>query len=348
VLVYVAPSGARAGSAGTFITLASNIAAMAPGTNIGAAHPVTVTGKDPESEGGEHMAKKIENDTLAFVETIAAQRGRNVEWAKQAVKESASITESKALQMKVVDFVARYVGDLLKQVDGRTVKTAGGETTLRTAASATVKMTLPMTLKMLNLLAAPTVMFVLILIFALGIYVEFSHPGLIFPAVMSGIACLLLLFAGRVLPMNLLGVGLLVLGVALLIAEIYVTSFGLLTVGGLAAFFFGSLMLFDPSKTDLQVPLGAVVAATASLGLISLAVGWLVVKSMLRKPVAGQGALVGAIASVVEVTAPGELRVSLLGEYWNARSVDGKALVLGDRVRVKESENLILKVEKVS
>jgi len=235
IIVYVAPSGSHAGSAGTFITMAAHIAAMAPGTNIGAAHPISATGDDPEKSGGKHLARKVEEDTRAFIETIAKQRNRNVEWAKKAVLESSAIDETEALKLKVIDLIAKNKEDLLKQIDGRKVTLAEGTHTLKTNGAKIVPLNLDFYTKLKNWLANPTIMFLLILIAGMGLYIEMSHPGLILPAVTGGIAILLLMIATSVLPLSVLGVGLVILGFVLLLLELYVTSFGLLAVVSLAS-----------------------------------------------------------------------------------------------------------------
>lgn len=347
IIVYVGPSGARAGSAGTFITMAANIAAMAPGTNIGAAHPISITGKDPDKGDNEHMGKKIENDTIAFIETIAAQRGRNVDWAKSAVKESSSITESRALELKVIDLTAKDTTDLIGKLDGRGVRTAKETVTLSTQGATAVNMTTPTSLRLLNLLASPTTIFLIIIIFILGLYVEFSHPGMLFPAVASGVALLLLLFAGRIIPISYFGALLIVAGAVLLILEIYVTSFGLLAAGGLSCFFFGSLLLFDPSQTDLRVPLAYIVGATVTVGALCLFVGWRIAKSLMLPAVAGQEAMVGEVATVVENPQPGAMRVLVRGEYWQAASRTAPPPVPGDKVKIVQVTGLVLIVDKL-
>ncbi len=346
VIVYVAPSGAHAGSAGTFITLAAHVAAMAPGTNIGAAHPVMATGKDPE-EGGEHMARKVENDTAAFIETIANQRGRNAEWARKAVIESAAITETRALELGVIDIVASSLEDLLRQCDGREVTMeAGKRHVLETRDARVIPLEIGIKLKILNVLASPETIFLLLLIAGLGIYLEISHPGLVMPGVAAGIAIVLLLVATRTLPINALGIFLIFSAIALFIAEIYVTSFGLLTIAGLTAFYFGSVLLFDPRQSDLRVPQGQILGAMGALGAIALFVGFVVTRTF-RKPVtSGAEGLIGRVAEVVdEITPEKEGKVFLDGEYWNAQSP--QVIRKGEKVEIVERSGLRLTVRPV-
>ena len=241
VIVFVAPSGSRAASAGTFITLAAHVAAMAPGTNIGAAHPVAVG----SGEMGKEMAEKVTNDAAAYIKSIAEQRGRNVEWAEKAVRESVSASETEALQHKLIDLIALDLNDLLKQLNGRKVVTLAGEHILRTdgAARQHVEMSLPQ--RLLSMLADPNVAYMLLMLGAAGLFFEISMPGVVLPGVIGGISLLLGLYALQLLPVNYAGLALIVLAIILFIAEIKVTSYGALTIGGIIAMILGSLMLFD-------------------------------------------------------------------------------------------------------
>ncbi|MFA6034628.1 MAG: ATP-dependent Clp protease proteolytic subunit, partial [Myxococcota bacterium] len=231
VVVYVAPDGAHAGSAGVFITLSANVAAMAPGTNIGAAHPVGMGGKDTEKDG-EHLAKKVENDTVAFMEGIAEKRGRNREWAVKSVKESVSITASAALEQKVIDVVATSVEDLLKKLDGREVKMGEVTVVLKTAGARLVKREMSLKQKITNTFSDPNISYILFMIGLLGLAMELYHPGVIFPGVIGGICLIMAFISFQVLPINYGGLLLILLGIAMFIAEMYVTSFGILGIGG--------------------------------------------------------------------------------------------------------------------
>ena len=249
-MVYVAPSGASAASAGTFITEAANIAAMAPGTTIGAAHPVEEGGADIKGVMGE----KIENFAVSFARTIAEQRGRNQDWIEEAVRHSAAIGEREALAKHVIDIIAPDLRSLLTKASGRKVTVGGGRTVTLDVADATVRrarMTLGQ--HFLNTLADPNIVYLLLMGGLVGLYFEFAHPGVFLPGVAGAICLLLALTSFQVLPVNISGLLLIFLGVAMLIAEAFVTSYGILGLGGVAAFVIGSLFLIDTSKTNLAV-----------------------------------------------------------------------------------------------
>ena len=251
VIVYVAPAGAFAASAGTFVTEAANIAAMAPGTTIGAAHPIEVSGGDvPEGK----MAEKIENFTAAFAKTIAHQRGRNEAWIEDAVRKSSSISDSEALKLHVIDLVARDLNDLLSQASGRTVTLADGHALKLDLTAATIRprrMTLGQSV--LNRLADPNIMYLLMIAGVIGLYFEFAHPGAYLPGVAGAICLLIALASFQLIPINLAGLLLMALGMGMLLAELFVTSYGVLGIGGVIAFVIGSLFLIDTSQTDLGV-----------------------------------------------------------------------------------------------
>lgn len=322
VIVYVAPMGAKAGSAGTFITMAAHIAAMAPGTYIGAAHPVELFGGGgEEGEGAKVMKKKIESATSSFIEAIAKERGRNSEWAKKAVLESETLISDEALKKNVIDRVAVNREELIRQIHGTTVRLPSGEKVLSTTGAVIITFTPSWQDLFLNVLASPTLIYLLILAMIGGIYLEVSHPGSFVPGSLAGISLVLLLIATRTLPLNLLGVLLILGALALLIAEIYVTSFGLLTVSALVSFFAGSLLLFDPAQGDLKVPLSYVIGTTGGLGAIAIMISYSLIRGRKRPQVAGREGLIGAIGVVeekIEPGKPGKVRIS--GEYWKAES----------------------------
>src|SRR5215468_1648477 len=249
VIVYVSPKGARAASAGVFITMAAHVAAMAPATNIGAAHPVAVGGGDT----GKEMGMKIENDAAAFARSLAAERGRNVDWAEKAVRSSVSATEREAVKLKVVDLVAENLPDLLTKVDGRTVKTSKGSVTLATRDAPVKVIEVRFRDKFLALISDPNVAYLLMMAGMLGIFFELSNPGSILPGVIGGISLILAFFAFQSLPVNWAGLLLIVFGVVLLIADIKVASHGVLTVGGVVAMLLGSLMLYDAPETGIRL-----------------------------------------------------------------------------------------------
>ncbi|HVN86208.1 MAG TPA: nodulation protein NfeD [Candidatus Binatia bacterium] len=342
VIVYVAPSGAGATSAGVFVTMAATIAAMAPGTNIGAAHPVGGQGEDI---GGD-MREKAENFAASLSKSIAQQRGRNAEWAEKAVRESVSITDQEALKLGVIDLIANDVPDLLQKVDGREVKLANNATAKLSVAGAEIARR-PMRLKqkLLNILANPNLAYLLMLAGMLGLYVEFTNPGVMFPGVAGGICLLLGLTALQVLPINYSGLALILLGVAMLVAELFLPTFGAVGIGGLVAFVIGSLLLFDTPDSNLAVDRSIVFAAAATLGIFTLLVGLLVVRSQRRKPSLGSEGLVGQLAEVRERLAPSG-KVFVHGEYWNA--VAEEPVDVGQQVRIVKVDGLKVVVRRVA
>jgi membrane-bound serine protease (ClpP class) len=342
VIVYVAPSGGGATSAGVFVTMAGHVAAMAPGTNIGAAHPV---GGQGESISGD-MREKVENFAVSLSRTIAQQRGRNVEWAEKAVRESVSITEREAVELKVVDLIAADVAELLRAIDGREVTVSDRTLLLATAGAAIEPHEMRLRQKVLDILANPNIAYLLMMAGLLGLYVEFTHPGLIFPGVAGAICLLLAMAALQVLPINYAGLALIVLGVALLIAELFLPTFGMVGLGGLVAFVLGSLLLFDTPESTIAVDRGIIAAATATLGSFALVIGWLVLRSQRRRPVLGLEGMVGKVGQVRQVSgAPGTVKVFVHGEYWDA---DTEAPVqVGQSVTVVAAEGMRLRVRPV-
>ena len=343
VIVYVGPSGAGATSAGLFVTIAANIAAMAPGTNIGAAHPVGSGGEDIAGD----MRDKVENFTATLSRTIAQQRGRNVEWAEKAVRESASATEQEALQLGVVDVVAVDLPDLLQKVDGREVSLPHGKIKLDLAGATVTRLEMSLKQKVLDVLGNPNVAYLLMMAGVLGIYVEFTHPGLFFPGIAGGICLLLGLTSMQVLPINYSGLALIGLGVTLLVAELFLPTFGIVGVGGLVAFVLGSLLLFDTADSNMALDPSIVAAAAATLGLFSLYVGLLVVRSQRTPAMLGGEGLVGKVGDVRARLVPGERggKVLVHGEFWNADA--DEAIDVGARIKVVGVEGLRVRVRKL-
>ncbi len=339
VIVYVAPSGAGAGSAGVFITLAGHVASMAPGTNIGAAHPVGGGGQEIKGAMGE----KIENFAASFAETIAQQRGRNAEWAIQAVRKSVSITEKEALAKNVIDIVARDIDDLLRQAEGKKVDLDGRPTTLAFKDVGIVSYEMSLKQKILNILADPNIAYLLLMAGILGLYMEFSHPGVIFPGVAGSICLLLALTALQLLPINYAGLALVVLGIALLVAEAFAPSFGILGIGGIISLTLGSFFLFDTEGSDLVVDRSIIFATVATLGSFVLAVSYLVFRSQKSRPTMGFEGLVGELGEVRAKLSPSG-KVFVHGEYWNAQADD--EIGVGERVEVIGYEGMSLKVRR--
>ncbi len=342
VIVYVAPSGAGAGSAGVFITMAGHIAAMAPGTNIGAAHPVAGGGQEVKGVMGE----KIENFTASFSEAIAQKRGRNTEWAIQAVRRSVSITEKEALKKNVIDIVAKDIDDLLKQAEGRKVDVDGHEQALSLQGARIERFEMGLKQKVINILADPNIAYLLLMAGILGLYMEFSHPGVIFPGVAGGICLLLGLTSLQILPFNYAGLLLILLGVALLIGEAFVPSFGVLGIGGAISLALGSLLLFDTEGSDLMVDRSMIFAVVGTVSGLMLLLAYLVFNSQRRKPTLGLEGLVGEIGEVKEALKPGG-RVFVHGELWSVDG-DGEEIGVGEKVEVVSFDGMRLKVKRAS
>jgi membrane-bound serine protease (ClpP class) len=340
VIVYVAPTGARAASAGVFITMAAHVAAMAPATNIGAAHPVAIGGG-----ADKEMIKKVENDAAAFARTIATERGRNAEWAEKAVRSSVSATEREAVKLKVVDLVAASVPDLLARIDGRVVKTPRGPVTLATRDAPVKIIEVRFRDRFLALISDPNVAYLLMMAGMLGIFFELSNPGAILPGVIGGICLILAFYAFQSLPVNWAGLLLILFGVVLLIAEIKVVSHGVLAIGGVIAMLLGSLMLYDtPETTGIRLSWYVIVPAvgtTAGLVFFAVSMG---IRALYRPSVTGESAMVGRRAVVRSALAP-EGQVLIDGELWRAVSPDGR-IEAGETVQISAVDGLTLTVTR--
>jgi membrane-bound serine protease (ClpP class) len=339
VIVYVAPSGSMAGSAGVFITMAAHVAAMAPGTSIGAAHPVGGQGEDIKGTMGE----KVENATASFIEGIARQRGRNVEWAVKAVRQSVSVAADEAAKLKVVDLVARDLDDVLTKIEGRTVEIGGEKKMLHLKPADVHTYEMRLSQRLLAVLADPNIAYLLMMAGILGLYIEFTHPGVIFPGIAGGICLLLALTAMQVLPVNYGALALIVLGVALLVAEVFLPTFGVVGVGGLVAFLLGSLFLFDAAGDELEVARSLVLGAAGGLGLFTIIVGMLIAGRRRVPARLGVQGMIGAVGMARERLAP-EGTVLVHGEYWTAET-DG-TIDAGTPVEVTAVDGLRLRVRR--
>jgi membrane-bound serine protease (ClpP class) len=341
VIVYVAPAGAAAASAGTFVTEAANIAAMAPGTTIGAAHPVNDTGGDIKGV----MGMKVENFAAAFAREIAHERGRNEEWIEKAVRQSVALGQREALQSKVIDIVADSVPDLLRQCDGRTVTVAGKPVTLALKDAEVVRHRMTFGQSVFNTLSDPNIVYLLLMAGLLGLYFEFAHPGVYLPGVAGAICLLLALASFQVLPVTISGLLLIFVGVGLLIAEAFITSYGILGLGGVVALVLGSLYLVDTSKTDLAVRHSIVYSAAGTLSVLVLAIGFVMARERSRVATTGREGLIGETGEVREPIAPDAAgTVFVHGEIWRARS--NEALAAGTRARVVAVSGLEITVQK--
>ncbi len=340
VIVYVSPTGARAASAGAFITLAAHVAAMAPATNIGAAHPVAAGGGQIDKES----MRKIENDAAAFIRSIARERGRNVDWAEKAVRASVSVTERDALRLGIIDLVAESLPDLLAKADGRQVKTSRGPVTLRTKDATPRPIEIGFRDRFLNLITHPNIAYVLLMLGMLGLFFELANPGVILPGIIGGISLILAFFAFQSLPINYAGLLLILFGIVLLIAEIKIVSHGVLTIGGVIAITLGSMMLIDTPEMPLRVSwtvILPVVAATTGIFVFAVSAG---IRAQLRRPATGAERLIGEVG-VVRTPIDPEGQVFVRGEIWRAVS-EGGAIAEGERVRVVAVDSLTLHVTR--
>ena len=354
LVFWVGPPGARAGSAGVFLTMAAHVAAMAPSTNIGAAHPVSLGGGGDDQEDkktASHMEQKIENDTAAFVQGIAERRSRNVEWAVQAVRESVSVTASKALQLKVIDLVAEDLPNLLHQLDGRVIKLPGESRTLHTAGAEVREMTWAVRDRVLHGIANPEVAYLIAMLGVIGILLELYHPGSIVPGLVGGIALLIAAVAFQMLPVRIGAVALIAVALALFVAEVKVGGHGGFVGGGAVCLTIGSLLLVghvSPSfYADADFGLGwkTVLPVGLALALISFMLASSLARVRAQPPLIGGLELIGAVAEVrEEVTAEGG-RVLVQGELWNA--VSQVSLPVGVKARVLAVKGLRLEVAAV-
>ena len=335
VVVYVSPPGARAASAGVMITMAADIAAMAPGTNIGAAHPVGAGGKDISGT----MSEKVINDMVAHAKSVAEERGRNPKWVEQAIRESVSVTETEALKENIIDLIAKDIDDLIRQLNGRKMKNKG-VLTLDKAQKVIIKPGLRT--KILKTISNPNIAYILLMIGFAGLYFELSHPGAIFPGVIGGIALVLAFFALQTLPVNYAGILLIILAIIFFIMEMKITSYGLLSVAGIISLFLGSLMMFKGSGPDLKLSLKVLLPTVILISGFFVFVAGLVFRAQMSKPRTGTKGLVGEIGIVKKALAP-EGKVFVHGELWNARS--DQTIEEGKKVRVINVMNLMLEVE---
>lgn len=346
VVVYVTPSGGQAASAGFFLLVSADVAAMSPGTNAGAAHPVGPQGEDIESTMGE----KVTNDAAALMRSLAEARGRTVEWAEKAVTESLSYTADEALEKGLIDLVASSRGELLKELNGRAIKRFDGrEETLELDAPEIVTVERSFADKVLGVIAHPNIAFLLFLAGIVGLGFELTHPGAVFPGVVGAVSLLLGLFALSVLPVNYVGILLMLLAVVFFVLEVKVTSYGLLTIAGLVSFVLGSIILIDSPIPALRVSLSIIIPTALLLAAVVIFLLTRVVRSHRASPITGTEGLVGEQGKAVRTLDP-EGKVFVHGEYWDAVARTTIAAgakvrvvrVAGDRLEVEEAEPGVL------
>lgn len=377
VVTYVAPAGARAASAGTFILYASPIAAMAEGTNIGAASPVQIGGmgelpeintpdeagkkssdkvKQEKTEGkierSSTLEKKATHDAAAYIRSLAEIHNRNAVWGERAVREAVSLSAEEAYQLKVIDLIAADVPELLKKIDGRTVKLQSGVQKLETSNMEINIQEPDWRYRILNIITDPSIAYILLLIGFYGLFFEFSNPGFVLPGVAGSIAIILALYAFQMLPINFAGFALLLLGLAFMIAEVFISSFGVLGIGGLIAFIVGSIFLLDTQSPNYHIAWEIIALMSFITGLFFLVIITLTVRSQRKSTVTGNSALFGSTALVLSINASNsEVMVRVLGEIWSAKLMnpsEEKKVKVGDTVKVLGREGLLLKVTLVT
>ncbi len=341
VIVYIYPAGSRAGSAGVFITLSANIAAMAPGTNIGAAHPV---GGGVGSDTSSVMSEKITNDAAAFVRAIAQKRHRNAAWAEDAVRHSISNSESEALKDGVIDLVSPNLDSLLRQVNGREVETAAGMVTLKTADAKVEFVPMNWREEFLGVISDPNITYILMMIGIFGIMFELFNPGSILPGVVGAISLILAFYAFQTLPVNYAGLALILLAIVLFVAEIKIVSHGILAIGGVISMFLGSVMLIRSPFELVSISLTLIVTTVVVATVFFLWVVGLGLRAQQRKPTTGLEGMLGESGTVMTPIKPGSVgQVSVHGEIWKATA--DRSLKVGEEIVVESSENWTLKVK---
>ena len=341
IVVYVAPRGARAASAGVFITYSAHIAVMAPVTHIGAAHPVSVGGDQKESKT---MTDKVVNDAVSYIKTIAKSRGRNVDWAEKAVRTSVSITEEEALKLNVIDFVSPDMGDLLSRIDGKVIKLDAGTRTLQTKGVTPKNLDMSWRDRLLDIISNPSIAYILLMLGIYGIFFELSNPGAILPGVVGGIFIILAFFALQMLPVNYAGLALILFAIILFIAEIKVVSHGVLSIGGVISLLLGSIMLFQSPDEYMRVSLSVIIPAVMVSAAFFIFAVTMAIRARMVKPTTGKEGLVGEVGIASTTIAPNG-KVAVHGEFWNA--VSDQPIEKGDRIQVIGMIDLKVRVKKI-
>ena len=344
VASFVAPTGSRAASAGTFITIASHIAAMAPGTNIGAAHPINMLGGGNDNEQAKTMEKKVVNDAAAYIRSLAELRKRNAHWAELAVVNSVSISAEEAMKLNVIDFVAGDVKALVLAIDGREVQLASGSVRLKTKNLKIIYHEMNPRQKLLDIISNPNVTYILMMLGLVGLFFELSNPGLVLPGVIGSISLILALYAMQTLPINYAGLLLILFGVILFITEINVMSYGLLSVSGVISIFLGSTMLIDSDDPALQISRAILYPTLALTVILSSGIVMLATRTRSLKKLGGMEGMIGETGLVKEALNP-QGRVLVHGELWEAEA--DTQITEGERVQVDFVQGLRIKVSKV-
>jgi membrane-bound serine protease (ClpP class) len=340
IIVYVSPQGARAASAGVFIVLASHLAAMAPSTHLGAAHPVELTGK-----ADSKMLEKIANDLASWAKSLAESKGRNPEFAELAVKKSKTLTEKEALSLRVVEIIAKDLEDLIQKAQGRKIKIKDQEITLELKGFPVEEIKEDLKTRFFKILANPNLVYFLLMLGLLGLYFELSHPGAIFPGVFGAI-CLILAFLGlSIIPMNYAGLALIFLAGLLFFLETQVSSHGLLTLGGIISLLLGSLLLFGNNPPSLKINLPFLISVVLTFATLFGGITYLAVKTLKKKPVSGKEGLIGKKGKALTIITQEGGKIFVEGEIWQA--VSEEEIPEGSQVKIVEKEGFILKVKKL-
>jgi membrane-bound serine protease (ClpP class) len=340
VVIYVSPPGAQAASAGVFITLAAHIAAMTQGTNIGAAHPVSMQGGMDTT-----MSEKVTNDAVAFIRTIAEKRNGNMEWAEEAVRKSVSITATVALQQKIIDVIANDDKELLQMIDGRNVELRSGTVTLHTSKASIDEFKMGFIEKLLNIISDPNIAYILLMLGFYGLMFELYNPGSVFPGVIGGICLILAFYSMHTLPINYAGLALILFALVLFLLEVKIVSHGVLAIGGIISLLLGSMMLIRTGSGDIgRISWSVIISATAITSLFFLFVIGMGIKAQRLKPVTGFDALINETGISQEKLNPAGM-VLVHGELWQAESVSGE-INKGEKIRVKDMQGFKLFVEK--
>ena len=353
VAVYVSPRGAQSASAGVFITVAAHFAAMAPGTNIGAAHPVNIGGggspfggEKPDSADTKTMLEKVTNDAVAQIRSLAHQHGRNAQWLEDAVRKSVSITEVEAVKLKVVDYVAKNLDDYIEYLDGKVAKLPSGDKILATHEAKIINKPMGLHRKILDVISEPNIAYLLMILGFYGLFFEIRSPGAIFPGVLGGIFLILAFFAFQVLPINYAGLALIIVGIILFILEIKIVSYGLLTIGGLISMILGSMMLFNVEEAPqalYRVSLAVIIPVVICTLLFFVVALSYVVKAHKHKPTTGQEGIVGETGiATTDISPAGTVKVH--GEIWRAQAT--QPILKGAQIIVKAVERMVLTVEE--
>ncbi len=346
VITYTYPKGAQAASAGGFIMLAGHLNAMAPGTEIGAMHPVSpmLNFQNDETKTDGVMEMKVLNDIMAFGRSIAQKRGRNIEWTENAIKKAQSSTYSEAKDLNVIDFIASDIPDLLKQINGKSVDIEGVKTVINTNNLKARYFEMKKNEQFLNYIANPNIVFILLILAIAGIALEIKNPGMFIPGITGGISLIFFLMAVKIVPINIIGLILLLLAVVLFILELSITSYGLLTIGGLISFTMGALILFDSPLKGFSVSWSTIIISLLMITGLVFIVLRLIILAMKKNVITGKEGMIGLRGKAFADFSNGEGKVYLHGEYWNAKSDD--SILKNEEITVIEANNMMLKVKK--